>query len=78
MEKIEKELLLEDEIIAGDVARELKNQFSELHHSFRQRKNYDEYYYDTTKVSISLDDIKNLVYNDYVIEINHSSILIKY
>lgn len=71
-------LLLEDGIIEGDVVRELQGTFPELQDSFRQRKSYDEYYYDETNVRIDIQDVKGLIHNNYSVEFSGDYITIKY
>jgi hypothetical protein len=52
-------LIFKDGIIRGDIKRDIIDIFPETEHSFKQRKTFDEYYYDNTEVEIDLD--KNII-----------------
>lgn len=66
---MERTLRFNDGIIEGEVVRELQEIFPELVDSFRQRKSYDEYYYDETNIRIDLHNIEELNNLLYEIEI---------
>jgi hypothetical protein len=53
-------------IIIGELMRDIIEIFPETKDSFRQRKTYDEYYYDETVVEVDLDRIES-VNNYYLI-----------
>lgn len=50
-------------IIIGELMRDIIKIFPETKDSFRQRKTYDEYYYDETVVEVDLERIERV--NDY-------------
>ena len=75
---IERTLNFESGIIYGEIVRELQSVFKELNESFKQRKSYDEYYYTTTKVSLSMPQIIKLNELYYTTIIDSESILITY
>lgn len=50
-------------IIIGELMRDIIEIFPETKNSFRQRKTYDEYYYDETVVEVDLERIERV--NDY-------------
>jgi hypothetical protein len=72
-----RELIFNDGIIDGDAVREVKSVFPELKNSFRQRKTYDEYYYEKTEVIISLDRIQKLTDLFFNVSINEREILLE-
>ncbi len=53
-------LNLEQGIIVGDTVRDILEVFPELESRFRQRKTYDEYYFDGANVEFTIDIIENL------------------
>jgi hypothetical protein len=53
-------LIFKDGIIRGDIKRDIIDIFPETEHSFKQRKTFDEYYYDNTEVEIDLDKIEKI------------------
>ena len=52
-----------DGIVTGNFMRDVIEIFPETKNSFRQRKTYDEYYYDETVVEVDLERIESV--NDY-------------
>lgn len=67
-------LTFKDGIIRGDIVRDIIEVFPETKHSFRQRKTFDEYYYDNTEVEIDLEKIEKI--NKYYSIIFHSDSII--
>jgi len=63
-------LELPNGIVEGDVVRELSSVWEDLEKSFRQRKKYDEYYYDETQVNLNMSNIKKLTEMNYIVKIN--------
>lgn len=78
MSEEERILNFESGIIEGEVVRELQVIFKELNESFKQRKSYDEYYYTTTKVLLSMSKIIKLNELCYSIKIDSEYMLITY
>tara|TARA_R110001592_G_scaffold347947_1_gene641752 strand:- start:2619 stop:2861 length:243 start_codon:yes stop_codon:yes gene_type:complete len=65
-------------IIHEDIVKHVKSVFKELNESFKQIKDYDEYHYTTTKVSLSMSQIDKLnelyfttIIDSYHIEITY-------
>ncbi len=57
---MERILNLEQVIITGDTLRDIVEVFPEIESSFRQRKTYDEYYFDGAKVTLTIEKVANL------------------
>lgn len=47
-------------IITGDDVRDLLKVFPELETKFKQRKHYDEYYFDEKVVELNIENLKKL------------------
>lgn len=47
-------------IITGDDVRDLLKVFPELETNFKQRKHYDEYYFDEKVVELNIGNLKKL------------------
>ena len=60
MSKIERVLNFNSGIIEGEIVGELQDIFKELNESFKKRKTYDEYYYNTTRVTVNISQIEKL------------------
>ena len=60
METLKRELELNEGIIEGTKVRRIIALFPYLANSFRQRKSYDEYYYDGGFIELSIDNINEL------------------
>ncbi len=67
-----------DMIIHEDIVKHVKSVFKELNESFKQIKDYDEYHYTTTKVSLSISQIDKLNELYYTTIIDSEYILITY
>jgi len=53
-------LNLEQGIICGDTVRDILEVFSEIESRFRQRKTYDEYYFDGATVELTIEKVASL------------------
>jgi hypothetical protein len=53
-------LNLEQGITGGGTIRSILEVFPEIENRFRQRKTYDEYYFDGATVELSIDKIESL------------------
>jgi hypothetical protein len=72
-------LEFENGIIQGDIVREVIETIPTLDESrFRQRKTYDEYYYDQTEITIDLNILNLLRSYGYKIVITSSTIILHY
>ena len=69
MATLKRELELNDGIIEGTKMRRIIDIFPHLSTSFRQRKSYDEYYYDGAFVELSIDNINELNDSGFKVEI---------
>jgi len=67
-----------DMIIHEDIVKHVKSVFKELNESFKQIKDYDEYHYTTTKVSLSISQIDKLNELYYTTIIDSEHIFITY
>ena len=76
METIKRELDLNDGIIEGDKMRKVVNLFPHLANSFRQRKCYDEYYYDGGFIELSINNINELNESGFNVNISTYTILL--
>lgn len=56
-------VLIEETLVTGDTMRKIIKVFPTLETNFKQRKNYDEYYYESSVVDFSLEDIERLIEN---------------
>jgi hypothetical protein len=57
---MKRNLVFDEGIISGDKIREIQSVFPETSNTFRQRKSFDEYYWDETTVEIDLIKIQKL------------------
>lgn len=69
-------LNLEQGIIPGDQVRDILEVFPEIEHKFRQRKSYDEYYFDGTTVELSVEKISHLNALGFKVSINWEEVVI--
>lgn len=74
---MKKKLLFEDGIIDGDKVRDIIKVIPSIENSFKQRKQYDEYYYDNTEIEVTIDLIDSFINNGYEVVIRFDSIIIK-
>lgn len=64
-------------IIEGEIMRDIVEIFPSLKDQFKQRKNYDEYYYTSKEVYLTIDLIEMITSNGfYSVEINNGQIII--
>jgi hypothetical protein len=64
---------IQDGVIGGVEKELIEKLLPQLIGSFRQRKEYFEYYFNETEVEITLDDIERLS-KEFTIEINWSEL----
>lgn len=70
METLRRELELNEGIIEGTKVRRIIALFPYLANSFRQRKSYDEYYYDGGFIELSIGNIIELNASGFNVEIS--------
>lgn len=70
METLRRELELNEGIIEGTKMRRIIALFPYLANSFRQRKSYDEYYYDGGFIELSIGNIIELNASGFNVEIS--------
>lgn len=63
-------------IISGEIVREILDLFPEIEDKFRQRKNYDEYYFDGAILELNIEKIAILNDLGYSITLNSQEIFI--
>jgi hypothetical protein len=63
-------------IISGDIVRSIVEVFPVIEDRFRQRKTYDEYYFDGATVEVTIEAIQSLNDSDMSVEINWEEIKI--
>lgn len=69
-------LEFEDNIIGGEIMRDIVDIFPQLEAQFTQRKSFDEFYFTPTQVELTLATLQGLNELDFVIKLNHNSIVI--
>jgi hypothetical protein len=69
-------LNLEEGIIDGDQVRDILVVFPEIENKFRQRKTYDEYYYDGAIVELSIEIISSLNQLGFKVSINSDVVVL--
>lgn len=69
-------LKIKDNIISGDIVRDIIKIFPNIESKFTQRKQYDEYYYDSSEIEFTLEDIVKLNDLDFVITITYEYLII--
>lgn len=65
-----------DGIISGDDMRDIIEVFPELKDSFKQRKSFDEYYFDSKEVFIDIERLQQLNDKWYDFQISSDNIFI--
>ncbi len=70
-------LMLDGGIINGEMVRDLISTFPESESAFRQRKQYDEYYFNGCDVEVTLEKIQQLNDMYYSVSISSEDILIE-
>lgn len=63
-------LNFEQGIIVGDTVRDILEVFPEIENKFRQRKTYDEYYFDGANIELTIDKIASLNQLGFNVSIN--------
>jgi hypothetical protein len=69
-------LTLEQGIIGGDTVRDILEVFPEIENSFRQRKTYDEFYFDGATVELTIEKISSLNQLGFKVSINWEKIVL--
>ncbi len=69
-------LILRDGITAGDQVRTILEIFPYIKESFRQRKTYDEYYFDGSTVELTIETIQSLIQAGFKVTLNHDEVII--
>ena len=69
-------LNLEQGIISGDTVRDILEVFPEIDNRFRQRKTYDEYYFDGATIELSIDIISSLNQLGFKVSINWEEVVL--
>jgi hypothetical protein len=73
---MKRNLVFTSGIIGGDLVRSIAEIFPIIEDKFRQRKTYDEYYFDGGKVAVTLEAIQSLNDSDLAVKINYEDIII--
>jgi hypothetical protein len=73
---MKRNLVFTSGIIGGDLVRSVTEVFPNIEDKFRQRKTYDEYYFDGGKVTLTIEAIQSLNDLDLVVKINWEDIII--
>lgn len=73
---MKRKIRLSSGIIGGSDMLSLVEILPQLKESFRQRKEFFEYYFDETEVTLSLEDIDKLS-NDFEITIGYEELIIQ-
>jgi len=73
---MKRNLVFTSGIICGDLVRSVTEVFPNIEDKFRQRKTYDEYYFDGGKVTLTIEAIQSLNDLDLAININYEDIII--
>jgi hypothetical protein len=69
-------LTLEQGIIGGDTVRDILEVFPEIENRFRQRKTYDEFYFDGSTVELTIEKISSLNQLGFKVSINWEEIVL--
>lgn len=69
-------LRIKDGIIGGDKVRRILEVFPEIETKFTQRKTYDEYYYNETKVELSIQKIDDLNQLNFSVIIDFEDVIV--
>ena len=69
-------LTLEQGIIGGDTVRDILEVFPEIENRFRQRKTYDEFYFDSATVELTIEKISSLNQLGFKVSINWEEIVL--
>ena len=69
-------LTLKQGIIGGDTVRDILEVFPEIENRFRQRKTYDEFYFDGSTVELTIEKISSLNQLGFKVSINWEGIVL--
>ncbi len=69
-------LTLEQGIVGGDTVRDILEVFPEIENRFRQRKTYDEFYFDGSTVELTIEKISSLNQLGFKVSINWEEIVL--
>jgi hypothetical protein len=69
-------LNFKDGIISGNEMRSVLEIFPQLESRFRQRKQYDEYYFDPIEVEVSIEQM-HLLSEEFLVAVNWESITLR-
>ena len=70
-----REVRINDSIVAGYDKELIEKIFPQLSNSFKQRKQFYEYYFKPIEIELSLEDIENIS-KEYAIELNWDQLII--
>lgn len=73
---MERILNLEQGIICGDTVRDIINVFPEIENRFRQRKMYDEYYFDSATVVLTIEKVASINQLGFNVSIGFEDVII--
>jgi hypothetical protein len=73
---MKRNLVFTSGIIGGDLVRSVTEVFPNIEDKFRQRKTYDEYYFDGGTVTLTIETIQSLNDLDLAVKINYQDIII--
>jgi hypothetical protein len=73
---MKRNLVFTSGIIGGDLVRSVTEVFPNIEDKFRQRKTYDEYYFDGGKVTLTIEAIQSLNDLDLAVTIGWEDIII--
>jgi hypothetical protein len=71
-------LKLEQGIIGGVTVRDILEVFPEIENRFRQRKTYDEFYFDGSTVELTIEKISSLNDLGFKVSINWEEVILSY
>ena len=69
-------LILKQGIIDGDTVRDILKVFPDIENSFKQRKDYDEYYFYNAHVELTIDTITKLNNLGFSVTIDSTEVVI--
>ena len=73
---MKRKLNIEQGIIIGDIVRDILKVLPDIENRFRQRKTYDEYYFDGATIELSIDIIESLNQMDFKVSINREEVVL--
>jgi len=69
-------LKIERGIIPGDMVRDILEVFPEIDSRFRARKTYDEYYFHSVSIELTIDKVESLSQSGYTVCIGSEDIVV--